>query len=130
MVGEKRKYKTDANDAEVVKRIRQSEIELQDRNTVLRGSKPNVCSYPSCEVVLIIDLVLALELQCDTCGIQRETEETSRDEQDWCLESCVHSYDTWYVQDGLSTPFSVEMCGNVLMNICIDAKAALRKSSK
>jgi hypothetical protein len=130
VVGEKRKYKTDVNDAEVVKRIRQSEIELQDRNTVLRGSKPNVYSYLSCEVVLITELVLALEFQCDTCGIQRETEEASRDEQDWCLKFCVRSYHTWYVQGGLSTSINLVIFGNMLMNICIDAKVALRKSSK
>jgi parafibromin len=38
----KRRYVPDADDAEVVKRIKQAEIELQDRNTVLRGTKPNV----------------------------------------------------------------------------------------
>ena len=40
----KRRYVPDANDVEVVKRIKQGEIELQDRNTVLRGTKPNVSS--------------------------------------------------------------------------------------
>jgi len=37
----KRKYVTDVHDLEIVKRIRLNEIELQDRNTVLRGTKPN-----------------------------------------------------------------------------------------
>ncbi|KIJ63413.1 hypothetical protein HYDPIDRAFT_92825, partial [Hydnomerulius pinastri MD-312] len=37
----KRRYVADAQDIEVVKRIKQSEVELQDRNTVLRGNKPN-----------------------------------------------------------------------------------------
>ncbi|KAF8638874.1 hypothetical protein AX17_001929 [Amanita inopinata Kibby_2008] len=37
----KRRYVADSQDAEVVKRIRQSEVELRDRNTVLRGTKPN-----------------------------------------------------------------------------------------
>ncbi|KAH7884842.1 RNA pol II accessory factor, Cdc73 family-domain-containing protein [Phlebopus sp. FC_14] len=37
----KRRYVTDAQDAEVVKRIKQNEVELRDRNTVLRGIKPN-----------------------------------------------------------------------------------------
>ncbi|KAF8626247.1 hypothetical protein AX15_004926 [Amanita polypyramis BW_CC] len=37
----KRRYVTDFQDAEVVKRIKQSEVELRDRNTVLRGIKPN-----------------------------------------------------------------------------------------
>ncbi|KAJ8508175.1 hypothetical protein ONZ45_g9523 [Pleurotus djamor] len=37
----KRKYVPDLHDVEVVKKLKQSEVELQDRNTVLRGSKPN-----------------------------------------------------------------------------------------
>ncbi|TDL18522.1 CDC73-domain-containing protein [Rickenella mellea] len=37
----KRKYVVDTADADVVKKIRQNEVELRDRNTVLRGSKPN-----------------------------------------------------------------------------------------
>ncbi|KAF9232047.1 RNA pol II accessory factor, Cdc73 family-domain-containing protein [Melanogaster broomeanus] len=37
----KKRYVTDAQDTEVVKRIKQNEIELRDRNTVLRGVKPN-----------------------------------------------------------------------------------------
>ncbi|KAF9481350.1 RNA polymerase II-associated protein [Pholiota conissans] len=37
----KRRYIADAHDAEVVKKIRQNEVELRDRNTVLRGIKPN-----------------------------------------------------------------------------------------
>lgn len=40
----KRRYVTDASDVQVVKKIKQAEIELQDRNTVLRGIKPNVRS--------------------------------------------------------------------------------------
>lgn len=39
----KRKYVPDAADLEAVKKIRQEEIELRDRNTVLRGTKLNVC---------------------------------------------------------------------------------------
>ena len=38
----KRRYVADSQDAEIVKRIKQSEVELRDRNTVLRGIKPNV----------------------------------------------------------------------------------------
>lgn len=38
----KRLYVADAQDMEVVKRIKQNEVELRDRNTVLRGTKPNV----------------------------------------------------------------------------------------
>ncbi|KIK93036.1 hypothetical protein PAXRUDRAFT_829392 [Paxillus rubicundulus Ve08.2h10] len=37
----KRRYVADAQDIEVVKRIKQNEVELRDRNTVLRGIKPN-----------------------------------------------------------------------------------------
>jgi parafibromin len=38
----KRRYIADTQDVEVVKKIKQNEVELQDRNTVLRGMKPNV----------------------------------------------------------------------------------------
>ncbi|CCM04565.1 uncharacterized protein FIBRA_06746 [Fibroporia radiculosa] len=37
----KRRYLADPADIEVVKKIKQNEIELQDRTTVLRGVKPN-----------------------------------------------------------------------------------------
>lgn len=37
----KRRYVSDSHDLEVVKRIRVNEVELRDRNTVLRGVKPN-----------------------------------------------------------------------------------------
>ncbi|KAI0781546.1 RNA polymerase II-associated protein [Trametes elegans] len=37
----KRRYVADYSDMEVVKKIKANEIELQDRNTVLRGTKPN-----------------------------------------------------------------------------------------
>jgi len=37
----KRRYVPDAADVEVIKKIRQSEVELRDRNTVLRGIKNN-----------------------------------------------------------------------------------------
>ncbi|EDR11132.1 RNA polymerase II-associated protein [Laccaria bicolor S238N-H82] len=37
----KRRYVADSHDIEVVKKIRQNEVELKDRNTVLRGIKPN-----------------------------------------------------------------------------------------
>ncbi|KAJ2927111.1 hypothetical protein H1R20_g10011, partial [Candolleomyces eurysporus] len=37
----KRRYVPDAADVEVVKRIKENEIELRDRNTVIRGIKPN-----------------------------------------------------------------------------------------
>ena len=38
----KRRHIPDAHDLEIVKKIKQNEVELQDRNTVLRGTKPNV----------------------------------------------------------------------------------------
>lgn len=44
----KRRYVADAHDLEVVKKIRQNEVELQDRNSVLRGIKPNVSASVSC----------------------------------------------------------------------------------
>ncbi|OCH86204.1 CDC73-domain-containing protein [Obba rivulosa] len=37
----KRRYVADTTDVEIVKKIKQSEIELKDRNAVLRGIKPN-----------------------------------------------------------------------------------------
>ncbi|KAJ7095751.1 RNA polymerase II-associated protein [Mycena belliarum] len=37
----KRRYVADPRDMEVVKKIRQNEVELRDRNSVLRGIKPN-----------------------------------------------------------------------------------------
>lgn len=44
----KRRYVSDAQDVEVVKKIKQNEVELRDRNTVLRGTKANV-STPECD---------------------------------------------------------------------------------
>ena len=41
----KRRYVPDTADVEVVKKIRLSEVELRDRNTVLRGIKNNVIFY-------------------------------------------------------------------------------------
>lgn len=41
----KRRYVPDQHDVGVVKRIKQNEVELRDRNTVLRGTKPNVRLY-------------------------------------------------------------------------------------
>lgn len=38
----KRRYVPDSSDLEAVKKIRQNEVELRDRNTVLRGNKANV----------------------------------------------------------------------------------------
>ncbi|KAJ6621878.1 RNA polymerase II-associated protein [Mycena sp. CBHHK59/15] len=37
----KRRYVADPRDVEVVKKIKQNEVELRDRNSVLRGIKPN-----------------------------------------------------------------------------------------
>ncbi|KAJ7796140.1 RNA polymerase II-associated protein [Mycena olivaceomarginata] len=37
----KRRYVADSRDVQVVKKIKQNEIELRDRNSVLRGTKPN-----------------------------------------------------------------------------------------
>jgi parafibromin len=38
----KRRYIADSQDIDAVKKIKQQEVELKDRNTVLRGIKPNV----------------------------------------------------------------------------------------
>lgn len=38
----KRKYIPDSQDLDIVKKIRQNEVELRDRTTVLRGIKANV----------------------------------------------------------------------------------------
>ena len=49
----KRRHVADPHDLEIVKKIRQNEVELHDRNTVLRGIKPNVsfCFLTSCFVI-------------------------------------------------------------------------------
>lgn len=41
----KRRYVADTLDVDVVKKIKQNEVELRDRNTVLRGTKANVCTF-------------------------------------------------------------------------------------
>jgi len=38
----KHRYVADVHDVEVVKKIKQNEVELRDRNTALRGTKANV----------------------------------------------------------------------------------------
>ena len=38
----KRRYVVDTTDAEIVKKIKLNEVELSDRNAVLRGAKANV----------------------------------------------------------------------------------------
>jgi len=45
---QKRRYVPDAADGEAVKKIRQQEVELRDRNTVLRGFKANVSAVAFC----------------------------------------------------------------------------------
>ncbi|KAF5387093.1 hypothetical protein D9615_002055 [Tricholomella constricta] len=45
----KRRYVADSHDVEVVKKIKQNEVELRDRNTVLRGTKPN--NFASIKIV-------------------------------------------------------------------------------
>lgn len=42
----KRKYIPDSQDLDIVKKIRQNEVELRDRTTVLRGIKANVSALP------------------------------------------------------------------------------------
>ena len=42
----KRRYVADVHDVEVVKKIKQNEVKLRDRNTVLSGTKINVRNLP------------------------------------------------------------------------------------
>ncbi len=64
----------DPADIEVVKKIKQNEIELQDRNTVLRGIKPNV-RIQSFVLVSVLTLV-KLELHQLEGLVRGKTEET------------------------------------------------------
>ena len=43
----KRRYVADVHDVEVVKKIKQNEVKLRDRNTVLSGTKINVRNLPT-----------------------------------------------------------------------------------
>jgi parafibromin len=52
----KRRYVADPHDIETVKKIRLNEIELQDRNTVLRGIKNNVAPLMTTPVTFLINL--------------------------------------------------------------------------
>jgi hypothetical protein len=56
----KRRLVADPHDLEIVKKIRQNEVELHDRNTVLRGIKPNV-SFG-------LDMMLFQNGLCSLCG--------------------------------------------------------------
>ena len=42
----KRHYVADSHVVEVMKKIKHNEVELRDRNTVLRGTKANVRNLP------------------------------------------------------------------------------------
>ena len=42
----KRRHVADVHDVEVVKKIKQNEVKLRDRNTVLSGTKINVRNLP------------------------------------------------------------------------------------
>ena len=50
----KRRYVADTHDIEVVKKMKQQEVELRDRNTVLRGLKPNVCVHELSHLTVLI----------------------------------------------------------------------------
>ncbi|KAG6378190.1 RNA pol II accessory factor, Cdc73 family-domain-containing protein [Boletus reticuloceps] len=49
----KRRYVADAQDMEVVKRIKQNEVELRDRNTVLRGCQTQRTLYFPCIFIFL-----------------------------------------------------------------------------
>jgi len=51
----KRRYIADNQDVEVVKKIKQNEVELRDRNTVLRGTKANVSTSRYEGIFIVID---------------------------------------------------------------------------
>jgi hypothetical protein len=71
----KRRYLADAEDVEVVKKIKQNEVELRDRNTVLRGTKTNVSSRHGEGILQLMPFV---ELLGYTYGVYRKAKETKR----------------------------------------------------
>jgi parafibromin len=67
----KRRYVPDSTDVEVVKKIRQGEVELHDHNTVLRGIKNNVRFF---SILCVLDTSGPVEFfvcpQCVSCQAQ------------------------------------------------------------
>ena len=63
----------DSADVEVVKKIRQSEVELRDHNTVLRGIKNNVTFYVLFYSSTHADISIELffRSQCLCCQAQK-----------------------------------------------------------
>ena len=68
----KRRYVPDAADVEVAKKIRQSEVELRDHNTVLRVIKNNVMPYVLIHGTTHADVLIELFFlsQCVCCQAQ------------------------------------------------------------
>lgn len=54
----KRPYVPDASDKAVVKKIKAAEIELRDRNSVLRGVKPSVCPAAPVDNILRLTFII------------------------------------------------------------------------
>jgi hypothetical protein len=71
----KRRYVPDTQDIDVVKRMKLNEVELTDRNTVLRGVKQSASRSIS---TILLDLFL-VELFICSKPDQRADEETARD---------------------------------------------------
>ena len=69
----KRRYVPDAADVEVVKKIRQSEVELRDHNTVLRGIKNNVTFHVLFHGTTHADVLIELffRSECVCCQAQK-----------------------------------------------------------
>ena len=70
----KRRYVADPQDIEVVKKIKLNEIELQDRNTVLRGVKNNVFRWTVSLAACLMTFDSA-ELHFRPVYVHRETQE-------------------------------------------------------
>jgi hypothetical protein len=77
----KRRYVPDAADVEVAKKIRQSEVELRDHNTVLRVIKNNVIPYVLIHGTTHADVLIELFFlsQCVCCQAQMP----ERGQKDW-----------------------------------------------
>lgn len=76
----KRRYVPDSRDIEVVKKIKQNEVELRDRNSVLRGIKPNVSLAFSAFSKFLISL---LEFLQHPPSVFRQAEEAERRQSVW-----------------------------------------------
>ena len=84
-----------------MKKIKLNEIELQDRNTVLRGIKNNVCSRTVSQVVLLTTCH-ALEFHLCSVDVYRETqEEQGREQTRVHPRHCHTRYSVYATQDNI-----------------------------